>query len=93
MTRRISDDLKIYTSYVRVAEAHLALAEESSSKNRSYYNSISDKMQKWMYNILNSFETQMLREGKFQYISLVEVLRKRVENKFREIDSLEGAVE
>lgn len=85
----ISDDLKIYASYVRVAEAHLALPEEISSKDRANYELIKNKMQKWIYNILNIFETQMLREGKFHYVPLVEVLRKRVEDGFRRMSNLE----
>ena len=58
MTRVISDDLDIYASYVRVAEAHLALAEEISLKERINYDLIKDKMQKWIYNLLDIFENQ-----------------------------------
>ncbi len=89
----ISDDLKLYASYVKVAEAYLALAKEIGSKNRSYYDLIKDKMQKWIYNILNIFETQMVGKGKDYYADIVGVLRKRTEDKFREIDNLEGVVE
>ncbi|OGJ21389.1 hypothetical protein A3K73_09150 [Candidatus Pacearchaeota archaeon RBG_13_36_9] len=76
----ISEDLKIYGSYVRVAEAHLA------------YDLIKDKMRKWIDNILNIFENGMVEKGKDYYVDIVGVLRKRIENRFREIDNLEGAL-
>lgn len=89
---KISEDLEIYASYTRVAEAHLALAEEINSKNRNYYNLIKNKMQKWMYNILNIFETQMLRKGKFHYVPLINVLRKDTDGRFKRIGKLEESV-
>ncbi len=89
---KISDDLKIYASYSRVAEAHLALVEEIRCKNSVYYNSIRDKMQKWMYNILDTFETEILRKEKFHYLQLIRVLRERVKNGFKRINSLEVIV-
>jgi len=92
MKGRISDGLKIYASYVKVAEAHLALAEEISSKSRDYYNSIKDKMQKWIYNILDIFKSQMLRKGKAHYVPLINVLRENVTGRFERIDNLEGFV-
>jgi len=92
MTRRISEDLREYVSYAEVAEAHLALAEEINSKNRTYYTSIKNKMQEWIYNILNIFETGMLRKGKVHYVPLINVLREDITGRFKRIDRLEVAL-
>lgn len=92
MTKGISDDLDIYTSYVRVAEAHLALAKEISLKDRNNYDLMKDKMQKWIYKILDIFENQMLRKGKNYYVDIVRVLKDDIVGRFKEIDNLEGSV-
>jgi len=87
-----SDDLNIYASYVKVAEAHLVAAEEISSKSRNYYDSIKDQMQEWIYNILDIFKSRMLRKGKNYYVDIVEVLREDIAGRFKRIDNLEGAL-
>lgn len=88
----MSYNLREYASYARVAEAHLALAEEINSKDRNSYNLGKDKMQKWIYNILNIFESRMLKEGNSHYTPLINILRENIARRFERIDNLEGVI-
>ncbi len=82
---KISDDLKIYAAYARLTEAHINLAKEIKFAERQYHFGVIYKMRKWIYNIFDIFESEMLNKGKDYYSLLVEVLRDKVSKEFRNI--------
>ncbi len=92
----ISEDLEIYAAFAGVTEAQIAVARDCVNKN--YPKTMYIKMQKWIYNVFDIFESQMLEKGKSYYVNLVGILRDEVEREFENIfsklngKSLEAAV-
>lgn len=84
---KISEDLEIYASFAGVAEAHIAVARDCVDKSYPYPKVMYQGMQKWIYNIFNIFESQMLKKGKSYYVDLVGILRNKVEEEFKDIFS------
>ena len=76
---KISEDLIMYGACTRIARSALAIAKEKKFTNITY------AVQEHVSDVLDYFESQMLRKGKSHYSLLVKFLRDRTNEEFNKL--------